>query len=126
GLVERPPVGGAAAEEAEADLVRPAQPDAVADPRRQRQVAAYDPVPAEIPLGDVVEVHGAALAAADAGDLPAQLGQQQPRVGAAGQRIAVVTVVRDEVIVGAHLADRAHPDRFLPDAEVEDAADLAL
>ena len=108
------------------DLVGAAQADAVAHPGRDRQVAAHDPVAAEVAARDVVEVHAAALAAADAGGLAAQLGHQRPRVGAARERVAVVAVGGDEVVVGPQQAHGADADRLLADVEVEEAADLAL
>ena len=126
GLVEGALVDGAVAEEAEHHLLGLAQADRVAHARRHRQVAAHDAVPAEVAGGDVVEVHAAALAAADAPDLPAQLGHQRPGVGAAGERVAVVAVGGDEVVVGPKEAHRRHRHRLLADVQVEEAADLAL
>ena len=120
-LVHRP-----VPEEAERDLVGAAQADAVAHARGHRQVAAHDAVSPEVAEGDVVEVHAAALAAADPGGLAAELGQERTRVGAAGERVAVVAVGGDEVVVGAQEAHRPDPHRFLSDVEVEEAADLPL
>ena len=90
------------------------------------QVAAHDAVAAEVAARDVVEVHAAALAAADAGGLAAQLGHERARVGAAGQGVAVVAVGGDEVVVGPQQAHGADAHRFLADVEVQEAADLAL
>jgi hypothetical protein len=125
-FVERALVDGAVPEEAEADLVRPAQPDPVAHARGQREVSAHDAVPAEVAGGHVVEVHRPALAAADPRELAAQLGEEQARIRAPGQRITVIAVVGDQVVVRAHLADGAHADGLLADVEVEEPADLAL
>src|SRR5262249_15726403 len=47
-------------------------------------------------------------------------------IGPPGQGVAVVAVVGDQVVVGAHLAYGADPDRLLADVEVEEAADLPL
>ncbi len=119
-------VDRAVAEEAQHDLVGVAQADRVAHARRHRQVAADDAVAAEVAGGHVVEVHRAALAAADPADLAAQLGHQRPRVGAAGEGVAVVAVGGDEVVVGAQQAHRPHRHRLLADVQVEEAADLPL
>ncbi len=123
-LVEGAFVHGAVAEEAEDDLVGLAQADAVAHAGGDGQVAAHDAVPAEVAPRHVVEVHAAALGAADAADLAAQLGEQGPGIGAAGEGVAVVAVRRDDVVVGAQQAHRADADRFLPDVQVQEAADL--
>ena len=125
-LVERSLVDRAVAEEAQADLVGIAEADAVADAGGQRQVAAHDPVAAEVAAGHVVEVHAAALAAADARELPAQLGEQQAGVRSPREGVAVVAVIRDEVVIGPHHAHGPDADRFLADVEVEEAADPAL
>ena len=124
GLVEGPFVHGAVAEEAEDHLVGLAQADAVAHSGGDGEMAAHDAVPSEVAPGDVVEVHAPALGAADPADLAAQLGEQGPGVGAAGEGVPVVAVGGDDVVVGAQQAHRAHAHRFLPDVEVEEAADL--
>jgi hypothetical protein len=71
-------------------------------------------------------VHAAALAPADAGGLAAELGQQGAHVGAARDRVPVVAIVGDHVVVLAHQADGADADRFLSDVQVEETADLSF
>ena len=125
-LVEGALVDGPVAEEADHDLVGLAQADGVAHARGERQVAADDAVPAEVAARHVVEVHAAALAAADAGGAAPQLRHQRPRVGPAGERVAVVAVGAEEVVVGPQQAHGPDRDGLLADVEMEEAADLAL
>ncbi len=103
-----------------------AQPDAVAHAGGDRDVAAHDAVAPEVAGGHVVEVHAAALAAADAGGAAAQLGHQRAGVGAAGERVAVVAVGAQEVVVRPQQAHGPHAHGLLPDIKMQEAADLSL
>src|SRR5258708_13899457 len=87
---------------------------------------SHDPVAAEVAPRDVVEVHAAALAAADPGGPAAELRQQRPGVGAAGERQAVVPIGRHEVVVRAEQAHGRDADGLLADEEWAEAADLPL
>ncbi len=75
---------------------------------------------------DVEDVHRAALALAVPGGLAEQLGHDHPRVGAAGQRVAVIAVGAELVVVRAERLGGADRDRLLADVEVAEAVDLAL
>ena len=62
---------------------------------------------------------------AHAVDAAEQLGHHGARRHAARERLAVIAVGRDDVVVGAEHRERAGAHRFLADVEVAEAADLA-
>ena len=98
------------------------EPDAGGD----RHVAADDGVAAaEVPFG---RRRGASSrrGRADAGGACRKLGHEARGSHAARQRVAVVAVVRDDVVVGAQRRIAPTADRLLADVEVQEAADLAL
>ena len=72
------------------------------------------------------EVHGAALAAAEAGDLAEQFGHQQIGGNPAGQRDAVIAVGGGDVVILADGRQHPHGQRLLPHVGVEKAADFPL
>ena len=88
-----------------------------------RQLAADDAPAAEEVALDVEQVHRAAVAARDARGLAEQLGHDAVRLGADGQRGAVVAIAREHVVAGLHRLDRADVRRLLADREVAVAAD---
>ena len=71
------------------------------------------------------QVHRAALALRAAGGLAEQLGHHGPRRDAARDRLPVVAVGGDHVVVVAQHGDRAGADGFLSDVQVAEPADLA-
>jgi hypothetical protein len=79
----------------------------------------------EVVLG-VAEVHGAALALADAGGPTVELGHQRLGGGLAAQRVPVVAVGGHDVVVAVERRDRARRHRFLADVQVGEAADEAV
>jgi hypothetical protein len=72
----------------------------------------------------VEQVHRAALALRAAGGLPVELRHHRARGYAARERLAVLAVGADHVVVGAERGERAHRQRLLADVEVTEAADL--
>jgi len=88
-------------------------------------VPADDAVSAEEVHVAVEQVHRAALAAHHAVDAPEQLGHHRARRHAARERLTVVAIGGDDVVVGPQHRDRAGAARLLPDVEVAEAADLA-
>src|SRR5207247_257831 len=125
GLVEGADVDGRLPEVTDADLVAALVLDRKADARSERDMPADDPVPPHEPLLGVEQVHRAALALRAAGRLPEQLGHHGARRDAADQRLAVLTVGADHVIVVAQRRKRADRHRFLADIEMAEPADLA-
>ncbi len=124
-FVERAAVDRCFAEEAETDLIAAAILDREADSRRDRDVGADDAVAAQEVVFPTEEVHRAALAVRAACCLAEQLGHDGTRRDAAGDRLRVVAIGRDHVIIVAQHGDRARAGRFLPDVQVAEAADLA-
>ena len=119
-------VDSAVAEEADHDLVAAAVLDGQREPHGDGQVTAHDGVSPHEALLHVEQVHGSALAAAGARDLAHQLGHHGIRGHAPGQRVAVVAVVGDDIVVLAEVGERPNRDGFLTYVEVEEASDLAV
>jgi len=90
----------------------------------ERQIAADDPVAAHEPPLGVEDVHRAAAPAGGAVDAPEQLRHHPPRLGTAGDRVAVGAVGADQVVLVAHRRGRADDRRLLADREVKEAARL--
>ena len=88
-------------------------------------MTAHDTVPAHEPLPGVEEVHRAALAAGAPRRLAEQLRHHRGGGDAAHQRLAVLAVGADNVVIVTERVERPHGDGFLPDVEVAKAADLA-
>ena len=122
-LVEGADVGRALAELAEHRVRLALVVERERDADGDRQLAADDaPAAQEVAL-DVEQVHRAAVAARDAGRLAEQLGHDAVRLGADGQRRAVVAVAREHVVAGLHRVDGADVGRLLADREMAVAAD---
>ena len=123
--MERAGVHDRLAHEADAHLVAAAILDREADARAERHVRADDAVAAEEVQALVEHVHRAALAARAAVDAAEQLGHHRARRHAARERLPVIAIGRDDVVVGAEHRQRPGAHRFLADVEVAEAADLA-
>ncbi len=91
---------------------------------RQRDVAADDRVTAEHAVLGVEQVHRPALAARHTAVAAEQLGHDPARVAPLDDRVNVVPVRAEDVVVGLQGGHRAHRDRLLPDREVAEPADL--
>ena len=125
-LAERALVGGAVAEHADRDLVEPLVVGRQRHAGGQRQVAADDPVAAHEAVLEVEHVHRAAAAVRDALLAAEQLGHHAVGIRAAGERVAVRAVGRDQVVLVAHRPAGADDRRLLADRQVQEAADLGL
>ena len=123
-LAERSLVGGTVAELADRRVVVAQVVGGEAEARRDRQVAADDPVAAHEAPRQVEHVHRAAAAVAEAVDAAEQLGHDLPRRGAARDRLAVRAVGRDQVVGVAHRAHRSDHRGLFADRQVQEAADL--
>jgi hypothetical protein len=71
-------------------------------------------------------VHRAALAAAQPRDLAVQFCHHGARVAAERQHIGVVAIVPQHAVFRAQVVDKAQRERFLPNIEVQIAADFVL
>ena len=108
------------------DLIAAAILDREADAGRERHVAADDAVAAEEVQCCVSNMCIEPPLPREQPSLPAeQLGHDGARRHAARERLAVIAVRRDDVVVGAKHRDRAGADRLLADVQVAEAADLA-
>ena len=124
-LVEGAGVHDRLAHEADAHLIAAAVLDGEADAGGERDVPADDAVAAEEVHAAVEHVHRAALAVRAAVDAAEQLGHHGARRDAAHERLAVVAVRGDDVVVGPQRGLRARAHGFLSDVQVAEAADLA-
>ena len=124
-LVEGAVVGGAVAEEGDADIVAAAAPGGEADADGVADAGADDAVGAEQADAAVIEVHGAAAAAADAVGLAEELGHDPAGIGALGQRVAVAAVGGGDPVGRAEVGADADAGGLLADIEVEKAGRLA-
>ena len=120
-------VGGAVAEEGDADVVAALRcARAHADADRVPDAGADDAVGAEQPDRAVVEMHRAAAPAADAVGLAEELGHHPPRIGALGERMAVAAMRRGHPVGPAQVRADADAGRLLADVEMQEARRLAL
>ena len=94
-------VDRALAEEAGGDRVPVLHLVAERDADRERQPAADDRIAAVKTRGAVEDVHRAAAAAAAALQLAVHLGHQRGHADAAGDRLAMLAIGRDDRIVAA-------------------------
>ena len=118
GLMEGALVGGAVAEEADADLIGASDLDGQTRAAGDALAGADDAVRAQDTQVPVRNVHGAALAFAVAGVAAEELRHHQLHVAALGDDVAVATVgTRDVVIIPQALAHR-RSDRFLTQIQV--------
>ena len=124
-LVESALVHGRVAHVDDDDRVFVAVPDLPSDAGRERHLAADDAVAAHESARLVVDVHRPAPAAGRPVDPTEQLGHHRVRVHTLGDRLRVVAVRGDDVVVFAQRLDAARGRTFLPDVHVAKTADLA-
>ena len=120
-----PDVRRPVAEEGDRDARLAAELEGERGADRRRQAAADDGVGAEVAALDVVEVHRAAVARADALDLAVELRHQRVRMRAARERVPVGAVGRGEDVAVLHRLADADRDRLLADRDVQEAGQLA-
>ena len=125
-LVEGAVVDRAVAEVELDDAVGPLVAQGVGHADAERDVPADDAVAAHQPVLDIEQVHRAALALDQAGALAIELGHHLVGVAAEQEGVGVVAVGGDDLVAFLEGVEKAGGDRFLPDVEVEVAADLAL
>ena len=113
------------AEEAHTHLVPAAILDGEADAGRNRNVSTDDSMTAEEICLGVENVHGPALSTRAAGLAAEQLGHDGSRAHSARERLTVITVRGDYVVVGANHGHHAGRDCFLSDIEVAESADFS-
>ena len=119
-------VDRAVAEKGDADIVAAAHAradagaDGVADTGRDDAVGAEQADPA------VVEMHRAAAAAATAVALAVELGHEDLRIHALGERMAVAAMGRCDPVARPQVGAYADGGRFLADIEMEETGGLAL
>ena len=125
-FMEAAMVGGAVAEEGDADVVaapragRHAGADGVAD------AGGDDAVGAEQADRAVIEMHGAAAAAAAAVALAEQLRHQDVGIHALGERVAMAAMGRGDPVGGREMRADADGGRFLANIEMQESGRLAL
>ena len=124
-FVERADVGRRLAEVGHRDLIGAAIPGGEREAGAERDLATDDAVSSHEMHRHVEQVHRAALALRASRCLAEQFGHDRARRHAAGQRLPVFAVGADHVVVGTQRGERADRDRFLPDIEVAEAADLS-
>ena len=91
----------------------------------QRRAAADDAVGAEHALGEVGDVHRAALALAEAVGAAVDLEHHALHVAALGDAVPVAAMRADDVVGVVEVLADADRDRFLARIEVREAGDLA-
>ena len=111
--------------EADAHLIATSVLDGEAHARPERHVRADDAVTTKEIHVAVEEMHGATLAACDTVGASKQLGHHITRRYAARDRLTVIAVRGDDVIVRPQDRERAGADGLLPDVEMAEPADLA-
>ncbi len=114
----------AVAEEAGGQRLPALQLVAQRDADGERQAAADDRVAAIEPRRAVEDVHRAAAAAAAAFQLAEHLGHQPVHADAAGDRLAVLAVGRDDGVIGAERFHHADRHRLLAVIQMQKAEDL--
>src|SRR5438552_18083105 len=73
----------------------------------------------------VEEVQRSALAVRTSRCPAKELGHHRSRREAASERLTVIAIRRDDVVVGSDHRERTGAHRFLPDVEMTESADLA-
>ncbi len=122
--MERALVDRAVAEKAERDPIFAAVFCRESHPRGERDVRGDDRVPA-VHVALLVEVmHRAAETARAARRLAKKFRHAGIRTRAAGERVCVIAIGGDQVIIRPGGRDRARDDRFLSDVKMAKAADL--
>ncbi len=85
---------------------------------------ANNGVPAVHVTAAIEKMHGTAQPARTTGFLAEKLRHARIRAGAAGERMCVIAIRRDDVIVVPHGRDGAGDDRFLSNVKMAEAAYL--
>ena len=125
-FVEAGVVDRAVAEEGDTDAAGLAEDGADADARGVADAGADDAVGAEQADRAVVEMHRAAAAAATAVALAEELGHQDARVHALGERVAMAAMGRRHPVQRREVGADADRRRLLADVEMQEARGLAL
>jgi len=116
-LVERPDVHRSFAEKADAHFVAAQVLAGERETGSEGYVAADDAVAAHEAFLGIEEVHGAALALGAARRLPEQLRHHRVGRDPLDERLAMLAVGADDVVVVLQRRERADGDRFLSDVE---------
>ncbi len=118
-------VGGAVADQGDANLAVAAIGVGEGETGSDRRLRARNPLAAEEIAPGREHVHGAALAARNAVAAPDQLRHHRARVSAAGEQVAVHAIGGDELVAGPRRLPQSDGDRLLADAQMTKAADQA-
>src|SRR5688572_6774161 len=124
GLVDLPLVGGAVAEVCEADPAIAAIEVGEGEPGAERHAGADNTVAAVEAFLGREHVHRPAFALRAAVPAPGELGHDALRSHADGKRVPMITVGGDHLVVWLERHLHADDDRFLPDVEMTEAADM--
>ena len=119
-------VGGAVAEEADADLIGPSELYRQARTAGDALSSSDDAVGAEDALVPVGDVHRAALALAVAGVSAEELRHHEVEVAALGDDVAVAAVGAGDVVIIPQALAHRRGDRLLAQIQMGEAVDLAL
>ncbi len=92
---------------------------------RQRDLPAHDGVAPQEAAPLVEKVHRAAFALRDAALLAAQLRHHLARVHSFHQRVPVLAIGGQDIVVRLESRKRPHRHRFLADVQVAEAPDLS-
>ena len=123
-LVECADVGGRVAHLADDDVVLALAADRQSCAGGQRNLAADDGVAAHQPLLGAEQVHRAAPAVSYTALAAEQFGHDQLGLNAASDRVAVLAVVRKEVVRRPHAGRQTDASGFFTEIQVTVAADL--
>ena len=118
-------VHGGLTHEAHDDLITTAILDGESHAGGDRDMTTHDAVSTEKAEQLVEHVHRPALALRAAILPPEQFRHGRARRHAAGQRLSVITIGRDDVIVGTQQRHDTGRNGFLPDIQMAEAADPA-
>ena len=94
-------------------------------PGRQRQLCPNNRVPAHESLARIEDVHRTALPFAQTSALPEHLCHHAVRVQTARKGVAVITVMRHDVIPGIQRRHRTDTRRFLTNVEMEESSNAS-
>ncbi len=124
-FVKRADVHSGFPEGADTDLVSAAVFDRESNACRDWNVAADDSVSAEEVGLRIEKVHGSAFAAGAPGFASEKLRHDCSRADSARQRLAVIAVSGDDVVIGPDHGHDAGRDRFLADVQVTEPANFS-
>ncbi len=119
GLVEHPLVGRPIAEEGQGHLIGAAHFGREGRARRYHRRGTHDAVGPQRPHAGVGDMHGAALALAEAGALAEDLGHHPLEIGPLGQHVAVPAMGGGHVVAPPEGEAGPHRAGFLANGEVE-------